>query len=58
MVKISLLSGEESMATEDSQDEQFTALDLLEITQNSAILDLFHDADCVAKIPPYIAEAK
>ena len=58
MVKISLLSGEESMTTEELQEEHsFSAMDLLEITQNSAIIDLFYEAD-IAPVSPFLAEVK
>ena len=70
MVKVSLLLDDgvgESRSEKISEgvsegvsdeDSGFSSLDLLEVTQQSTIIDLFFDNDCVCAVPPYLVEAK
>ena len=59
MVEISLLSGWDSITGDvQSEGEELTARELLEITQDSAIIDLYFDTDCVSVLPPHIVEVK
>ena len=59
MVEISLLSGWDSITSDvQSEGEELTARELLEITQDSSIIDLYFDTDCVSVLPPHIVEVK
>lgn len=59
MVEVKLLSGWDSMHNEISTDDEVSIkLELLEVTQESLLLDLFFDSACVTKAQPFLSEVK
>lgn len=60
MVEGSRMVREEGASSEDhiNEQERMSELELLEVTQNSAIIDLLYDTECVTKVAPYLSEVK